>query len=55
MMTKEEMMDTIIKARGMEDVLTIKFCELCECGAYTDTQLNGCLTFMLNEPFDDEE
>ena len=29
-MTKEEMMDNMIRAYGMEDPLVINFCKLCE-------------------------
>lgn len=48
-MSKEEMMDLIIKVRGFEDDMTLWFCELCE---KTDNllTLNVMLPIALNAP-----
>lgn len=38
-MTRKEMMDEVIKTRGMEDDKTIWFCELCEDSSLRDGTL----------------
>ena len=48
-MTKEEMMDLIIKTRGFEDDMTLWFCEKCEEIDNLLT-LNAILPIALNAP-----
>ena len=39
MMTRENMMDEVIRTRGFEDKMTIWFCGLCEDATMTDSML----------------
>lgn len=48
MITRENMMDEVIKARGFEDKMTIWFCGLCEDPAMTDLMLYDAMTTALN-------
>lgn len=53
-MTKEYMMNTIAKTRGLEDYYTIKFFELCEKENNLDN-LENMFIAILALPFDNED
>lgn len=57
MMTRDNMMDTVIKARGFEDKITIWFCGLCEDSQMTDSMLLNAMVVALNyvEPKEEDE
>lgn len=57
MMTRDNMMDTVIKARGFEDKMTIWFCGLCENPQMTDSMLLNAMVVALNyaEPEEEDE
>ena len=48
MMTRENMMDEVIRTRGFEDKMTIWFCGLCEDAAMTDLMLYNAMIVALN-------
>ena len=48
MMTRENMMDEVIRARGFEDKMTIWFCGLCEDATMTDSMLYNAMIVALN-------
>ena len=54
-MTREKMMDKIIKTRGMEDEKTIWFCGLCEDFRLTEDALFSAFIVALTYPTDTEE
>lgn len=54
-MSKEEMMDEVIKTRGMEDEKTIWFCGLCEDSSLTDSTLFLAFIATITFPIDAEE
>ena len=54
MMTKEQMMDNVIRRYGFENKWTVWFCELAE--VLTESQLlNACIVLGANVLFDEEE
>ena len=57
MMTRENMMDEVIRARGFEDKMTIWFCGMCEDPAMTDSMLCNAMVVALNyvEPEEKDE
>lgn len=57
MMTRNNMMDTVIKARGFEDKMTIWFCGLCEDPKMTEQMLCNAMVVALHyvDPEMDEE
>lgn len=54
-MTRKEMMDEVIKTRGMEDEKTIWFCELCEDSSLRDETLFLAFIAAVTYPIDTEE
>jgi hypothetical protein len=54
-MTRKEMMDEVIKTRGMEDEKTIWFCELCEDSSLRDETLFLAFIAAVTYPIDVEE
>lgn len=54
-MTRKEMMDEVIKTRGMEDEKTIWFCELCEDSSLRDETLFLAFIAAVTCPIDAEE
>ena len=54
-MTREEMMDEVIKTRGMEDEKTIWFCGLCEDSSLRDETLFLAFIAVVTCPIDTEE
>ena len=54
-MTRKEMMDEVIKTRGMEDEKTIWFCGLCENSSLTDDALFSAFIATITFPIDTEE
>lgn len=54
-MTVNEMMDEVIKTRGMEDEKTIWFCGLCEDSSLTDDALFSAFIATITFPIDTEE
>ena len=48
MMTRENMMDEVIRARGFEDKMTIWFCSLCEDATMTDSMLYNAMVVALS-------
>ena len=54
-MTREEMMDKVIKTRGMEDEKTIWFCRLCENYKIAEDALFSAFIMALAYPIDTEE
>lgn len=57
MMTRENMMDEVIRTRGFEDKMTIWFCGLCENAAMIDSILYNAMIVALNyvEPEEEDE
>ena len=57
MMTRENMMDKVIRTRGFEDNMTIWFCGLCEDATMTDSMLYDAMVVALNyvEPEEKDE
>ena len=53
-MTREKMMDKIIKTRGMEDEKTIWFCRLCENFGIPEEALLSAFIVALSYPIDTE-
>ena len=43
MMTRENMIDEVIRARGFEDKMTSWFCGLCEDATMTDSMLYNAM------------
>lgn len=54
-MSKEEMMNDLIKTRGFEDEMTIWFCELCEDSSLKDETLFLAFIAAVTCPIDAEE
>lgn len=54
-MTREKMMDKVIKTRGIEDEKAIWFCELCEDFRLTEDALFLAFIMALAYPIDTEE
>ena len=54
-MTREKMIDKIIKTRGMEDEKTIWFCGLCENSRMVEDALFSAFIVALTYPIDTEE
>ena len=54
-MTREKMMDKVIKTRGMEDEKTIQYCGLCENFRIADEALFSAFIVALVYPIDTEE
>lgn len=54
-MTRKEMMDEVIKTRGMEDEKTIWFCGLCEDSSLRDETLFLAFIAVVTCPIDTEE
>ena len=57
MMTRENMMDEVIKTRGFEDKMTIWFCGLYEDATMTDSMLYNAMVVALSyvEPEEEDE
>ena len=55
MMTRENMMDEVIRTRGFEDKMTIWFCGLCEDTTMTDSMLYNAMVVALNYVDPEEE
>lgn len=55
MMTRESMMDEVIRARGFEDKMTIWFCGLCEDATMTDSMLYNAMVVALSYADPEEE
>ena len=55
MMTRESMMDEVIRARGFEDKMTIWFCGLCEDATMTDSMLYDAMVVAINYVDPEEE
>ena len=55
MMTRANMMDEVIRARGFEDEMTIWFCGLCEDATMTDSMLYNAMVVALNYVDPEEE
>lgn len=49
-MTKEQMMNEVIKARGSEDEITIWFCKLCEENKLSEERLEDAMVTALIAP-----
>ena len=49
-MTKEQMMDKVIKTRGSEDEITIWFCKLCEENKLSEERLEDAMIASLAVP-----
>ena len=49
-MTKEQMMNEIIKTRGFEDEITIWFCKLCEENKLSEERLKDAMVTALIVP-----
>ena len=49
-MTKEQMMDKVIKTRGFEDEITIWFCQLCEENKLSKERLEDAMIATLSIP-----
>ena len=49
-MTKEQMMNEIIKTRGFEDEITIWFCKLCEENKLSEERLKDAMIASLVVP-----
>ena len=54
-MTRKEMMDEVIKTRGMGDEKTIRFCKLCENSSLRDGTLFLAFIAAVTCPIDTEE
>ena len=54
-MTREEMMNEVIKTRGMEDEKTLWFCGLCEDFSLTDSALFSAFIVALTFPMGEEK
>ena len=54
-MTREEMIDKVIKANGFENKWTIWFCELAESKEITDSALFNAMVCALTMPSIEEE
>ena len=57
MMTRENMMDEVIRTRGFEDKMTIWFCSLCEDATMKDSMLFNAMVVALSyaDPEEDDE
>ena len=55
MMTRENMMDEVIRTRGFEDKMTIWFCGLCEDATMTDSILCNAMIVALSYADPEEE
>ena len=57
MMTRENMMDEVIRTRGFEDKMTIWFCGLYEDATMTDSMLYNAMVVALSyvEPEEEDE
>lgn len=53
-MSKEEMMNDLIKTRGFEDEMTIYFCEMCEKPNMDNRELCVLYRLIINYPIYDE-
>lgn len=53
-MSKEEMMNDLIKTRGFEDEMTIYFCEMCEKSNMDNRELCILYRLIINYPIYDE-
>lgn len=51
-MTREEMIDEVVKTRGMEDEKTIWFCKVCEDSSLTDEALFPAFIVALTYPIE---
>lgn len=54
-MTREEMLDEVIRVRGFEDRWTIWFAELMESETISDSALQSAMVAAVIMPFDDED
>lgn len=54
-MTRESIMDEVIRARGFEDKMTIWFCGLCEDATMTNSMLYNAMVAALNYVDPEEE
>jgi len=54
-MTREEMLDEVIRVRGFEDRWTIWFAELMESETISDSALQSAMVAAVVMPFDDED
>lgn len=54
-MTREEMLDEVIRVRGFEDRWTIWFAELMESETISDSALQSAMVAAVVIPFDDED
>ena len=55
MITRENMMDEVIRQRGFEDKMTIWFCGLCEDTTMTDSMLYNAMVVALSYADPEEE
>jgi len=54
-MSREEMLTEVIRARGFEDEWTIKFAQLMENAAVSDSTLRCAMATALSMPIEKEE
>ena len=54
-MTREQMMDEVIRTNGFENKWTIWFCELAESKEITDSALQNAMVCALTMPMTEEE
>lgn len=54
-MTREEMMNKVIRTLGFENKYTIWFCELAENPTVSDDSLMTAMTMALTAPIDEED
>ena len=54
-MTREQMMDEVIRTNGFENKWTIQFCELAENKEITDSALQSAMVCALTMPMTEEE
>ena len=55
MMTREQMIDEVIRTRGFEDKWTVWFCELTEDTSISDKALQNAMVYALTMPMLDED
>lgn len=55
MITREQMIDEVIRTRGFEDKWTVWFCELTEDTSISDNALLNAMVYALTMPMLDED
>lgn len=48
-MTREEMMDNVIRKFGFEHEMTIQFCTMCESPRFTDLVVEVAYNYLMNK------